>query len=229
MGHKVTKTECLTPGISHLRLWQAQHSQDGEESPWVFASRKESPECEQPSDKPDAVVVIPFWRDEIDEASIVVVKQFRPPIGDYEYDFVAGLVDPGETVAEAAARELFEETGFVGEDMRIISPKVFSSPGMTDESVVFVFTEVSGIPSCEHQDKGEDIEVVIWNSEKMDLIAERKPGYDNLKMTQRLWAIIWTISLTGTAYLKRENKLKTKLRELFGIQEDVVALKDDIV
>jgi 8-oxo-dGTP pyrophosphatase MutT (NUDIX family) len=40
-----------------------------------------------------------------------VLKQFRPPVANYCLELPAGLVDAGESVGQAAVRELLEETG----------------------------------------------------------------------------------------------------------------------
>lgn len=45
---------------------------------------------------------------------IVLQKQYRPPIDKITIEVPAGLIDEGETVEEAAVRELREETGYVG-------------------------------------------------------------------------------------------------------------------
>lgn len=45
---------------------------------------------------------------------MLLQKQFRPPIGKVTIEIPAGLVDEGESAAEAAVRELKEETGYVG-------------------------------------------------------------------------------------------------------------------
>lgn len=43
---------------------------------------------------------------------IVLVKQWRPVLNRYTLEFPAGYIDEGECPADAAKRELFEETGF---------------------------------------------------------------------------------------------------------------------
>jgi ADP-ribose pyrophosphatase len=56
-------------------------------------------------------------------------------------EFPAGLIDEGETVEQAALRELREETGYIGEMCRTIpqvSRVVCMSPGVADESVRIV-------------------------------------------------------------------------------------------
>jgi mutator protein MutT len=49
------------------------------------------------------------------EGEAVLVRQFRAGIHADTLEFPGGMVDPGETPAQAAARELREETGFVAE------------------------------------------------------------------------------------------------------------------
>ena len=56
--------------------------------------------------KADGVMIIPITEND----EFVLLKQFRPAINDYIYEFPAGLIDNGEDVIKAATRELFEET-----------------------------------------------------------------------------------------------------------------------
>ena len=60
------------------------------------------------ADLPPAVVVVAQDGDDL-----VMVEQFRPAIREHCLELVAGIVEDGETYAEAGARELEEETGFV--------------------------------------------------------------------------------------------------------------------
>ena len=46
-------------------------------------------------------------------------KQFRPPVGKVCIEIPAGLLDAGESVEQCAVRELKEETGYVGEAIKM--------------------------------------------------------------------------------------------------------------
>lgn len=72
---------------------------------------------------------------------VVLVEQYRVPLGRPCLEFPAGLIGDGdeadEDVLVAAARELEEETGFAAERLELMG-EFFSSPGMVSESFFMV-------------------------------------------------------------------------------------------
>lgn len=81
------------------------------------------------------VMIVPVT----DDGKLVLVEQYRPPVGARVIELPAGLVGDeagaeGEAPARAAARELFEETGYEAARVeRVWEGPV--SPGATSESV----------------------------------------------------------------------------------------------
>jgi ADP-ribose pyrophosphatase len=76
----------------------------------------------------------------VDAEHVVLVEQFRVPLGRSCLEFPAGLVgdeSEGEAVELAAGRELEEETGFRADTIEIVG-EFYSSPGMVSESFFFV-------------------------------------------------------------------------------------------
>lgn len=59
---------------------------------------------------------------------ILLIRQFRPAIGESALEFPAGHIDDGESPEAAIARELFEETGYeCGEIVPLGTFRVFNS------------------------------------------------------------------------------------------------------
>ena len=56
------------------------------------------------------------------EQRVVLVRQYRPAVERYTLELPSGIVDPGETPAESARRELLEETGYEAHELEVLGP-----------------------------------------------------------------------------------------------------------
>jgi len=65
---------------------------------------------------------------------VVLVRQYRHPAAAFLWEIPAGTTDPGETPADAARRELLEETGYTAGTIRPIG-SVWTTPGFCTESM----------------------------------------------------------------------------------------------
>lgn len=138
----------------------------GKEALWTFVSRKDIPECLTKDTYPDAVCIVPFIKNEEGETRLVLIKEYRAPINDYEYGFPAGLVED-EDYEETIKRELKEETGLDVVNIDYISNPIYSSAGLTDESVIIAFVIAKGTITDELQEDSEDIEVLSLNFDEL--------------------------------------------------------------
>lgn len=120
--------------------------------------------------RPAAVVVLPF---DIKKDSVIFIEQVRSGVVALEdnspwlYEVVAGLVDEGENIEEAAKRELLEETGLVAQKMIPIM-NYWVSPGGTTEKV-YAFCAVVDSDNASSlsglESESEDIRVETFSRE----------------------------------------------------------------
>ncbi len=108
-------------------MWEGKYLSVRKQGSWEYAERIGSIAA--------AVIVA------IDgEGRLLLVEQYRVPLGRACLELPAGLVGDetaGESIADAARRELEEETGYHA-DIVEERGEFFSSPGMTSESFTLV-------------------------------------------------------------------------------------------
>lgn len=136
----------------YLSVWRIFFlDKKGEERQWESVERK------------DGLFIFPITPDK----KIVLVKNFRVPLGKYVIELPAGLKDKeGESDIETATRELLEETGYAAEKFI----PIFNWPsnsGITDSvSKGIVATGLKKIQDS-HGDDTEEIEVIEIDFERM--------------------------------------------------------------
>jgi ADP-ribose pyrophosphatase len=84
---------------------------------------------------PGAVCVLALLDDKM-----LVVEQYRKPLGRSQVEIPAGKLESGEDPLEAAGRELEEETGYQCDGLRLIC-SYYTSPGFADELIHFYVAE----------------------------------------------------------------------------------------
>lgn len=108
-------------------VWRGKHLHMAVDGRWEFATR--------PVKRPAVgIVALPS------AGTLVLVEQHRPPVGRTVMELPAGLTGDvagaeDEPLVVAAQRELLEETGYVAGRWSELGLG-YSSPGLTDESIV---------------------------------------------------------------------------------------------
>ena len=162
---------------------------------WLFSSRKQKPQYLD-YNRPDAVTIVPLTDEP--EPRVILVTEFRVPINCYQIAFPAGLLEKDEAVAECAKRELPEETGYEITQVTGVSPAVYSSPGMTDESTAFVFCKCKLAPegAMQHGD-AEDITVLALNKQEVGVLLEQvRAGHR--RMSAKCWLLLRMYNTHGS-------------------------------
>ena len=138
---------------------------DGKDFNYYFASRnKENDKKMKTHDvRPEGIVIYGVTTE--NEPKLVLIKQYRYPLDAYIYELPAGLVDGDETPAQAAVREMREETGLslkVNEGGAGLYRRPFyMGPRFTDEMSSAVFGTVTGTPNLDSKESTEDIQVIL--------------------------------------------------------------------
>jgi ADP-ribose pyrophosphatase len=106
---------------------------------------------------PGSVAVLPLH----DDASVVMIDQYRHPVGRRVRELPAGLLDaPGENPVTTARRELVEEVGYTAREWSVLVDMV-ASPGFSDEAVrVFLARGLAEVGRPAGDDEEADLNVV---------------------------------------------------------------------
>ena len=190
---RILKSQKMT-NLKWLNMFNvAVIDQGGRERNWQMATRQRQPKCMTDDfDCPDAVVIVPLH---IDSNKVVITREYRVPLAGYEYGFPAGLIDEGETVEAAVRRELREETGLSVTRFLNIGPPIYSSAGMTDESVAMVYVECEGVPSTAGNEGTEQIEVLLMSREEVSRLCKDS----RLKFDAKAWLVLIQYAQHGFA------------------------------
>jgi len=144
----------------------------GREKSWTYIER---------SNGQRAAVIVPVARE---TGTLILISQFRVPFGREIIEFPAGLIDPGETAAQTAERELMEETGYRGRVVEV-GPPISTSCGLTTELIHLVYMEVdeeqAAEPQLESSEKirvlklkREDFSTLLGKSEADEILLDAK-------------------------------------------------------
>lgn len=180
-----SKIKSIKPLVStnFVSLYDVEYKNKADkEKHWMVSSRKSKDELEKiylenKDDKIDAVVICAYHKT---QKKLVLINQFRVPINKYIYELPAGLVDNNEDIETSVRRELKEETGLelIGINKIKSKDKLYLSPGMTDESVAFVYCLCDGDISDEYQEEDEDIKAILISPEEAISILDKESCID---------------------------------------------------
>ena len=107
---------------------------------------------------PGAVAVVPL----VDAGHVCLLRNQRPAVGATLWEVPAGTLEPGEPPAEAAVRELAEETGYQAARWTKIT-ELIPSPGVLSEVIhLYLAEELTPGPARPEADEDLEAHVVSW-------------------------------------------------------------------
>jgi len=176
--HKEKEVKKLSD-TPYLNLYQLKSvDRKGKELRYYFVSRRDGEKLKLNTgeNEPEGVTVFAVTKD--CPRKLLLIDEYRYPLGTTVYDVPAGMIDPGEDGCRAAVREVREETGMCLEicaGMKDFSDNAaFMTPGMTDESNVTVFGFVSGEADNSYQEDEEDIQVRLLGKEEVRRVVREE-------------------------------------------------------
>jgi ADP-ribose pyrophosphatase len=113
-----------------------------------------------------AVAIVPFD----DDGQVILVSQYRYPVGEELLEVPAGIIEEGETPEQCAGRELQEEIGYRAREMRSLG-SFWTTPGFSDE-LMYAFVATGLEPSRLEPDEDENITVVRFQVSRIRKMIE---------------------------------------------------------
>ena len=119
---------------------------------------------------PGASAVVPFLDEpRAPDPRIYLIRQFRHAANGYIWEIPAGRLDPGETPATCAQRELEEEIGMTADVLARLTT-IYTTPGFTDEKIhLFLAHELKKGTHKREADEFMEVQTRRW-SEAMNMI-----------------------------------------------------------
>lgn len=178
-----------------LNLFEREHTdKNGDVKKWNFVSRTQEPADSIARKQPDAVIIAAIVDNPDEPYRHVCTAEYRVAIGGFEFGFPAGLIDKGETPAEAAKRELLEETGLIFKAHKVSPVRLVSSAGMSDECVQIVFGTARGVVSTSNQEASENIQTHLLTKSQLATLVHQDNPLGCIGWSDKAWPILVAFS-----------------------------------
>jgi len=136
---------------------------------------------------------VPVLRDPGVPPRLVLIREFRVPVGGYVIGLPAGLLEAGESIEDTARREVREETGLEVVAVKRVTQPLFMSSGLSDESAALAFVDVRSTGTRPALDHTEDIEVILADIDTVRRLCDDRSVWMDVKA----WAVLYLYTVLG--------------------------------
>jgi len=171
--------------------WKVLESKHLFNEPW-FTVRKDV--CELPNGNVHAnyyILEYPDWATAFaltEDNQVLMVRQYRHGLGVISTELPGGVIDEGETPAEAILRELMEETGYEFRSIEAIG-SVAPNPA-TSTNMMHMFVAKGGVKVREQSlDETEDVEVLLLSIDELKDLLRNNGIVQSLHTTTTFYAL----------------------------------------
>lgn len=171
--------------------WKVLSSKYLVERPWAVLRWDV---CEMPNGTivPEYYVLeYPNWVNVValtEENQVVLIRQYRHGAGKSFLEIPAGVVEKGEDPAEAARRELLEETGYAFSSVEFLC-ELYPNPA-TSNNVTTSYLARGGKKVQEQElDAQEDIEVQLYSIEEVRTLLQQNKILQALHASSLFYAL----------------------------------------
>lgn len=163
---ELTKFEKVRDG-KYLKNYELTYrNKAGREKKYEMVSRRELAGIEDVGGKPSGVSIVATYGDRM-----LLLHEFRMGVNRTIYNLCAGMLEPGESIEECVARELYEETGLKVKKIKKILPPSFAAVAISDTTTYIAFVEAEG-DFEDHTSENEQIEARFYTKEEIKRLLE---------------------------------------------------------
>ena len=156
-----------------------------------FTARKDA--CEMP----DGRIVPSYFVVELpvsvcalaitEEGKVILVNQYRHPVGDVLMEIPGGFIDEGEDPGEAIGRELLEETGYAFSKIDYVG-KVAANPGLLNSYTHLFLARGGKKIASQSLDDNEQIDLLLLPLEEVRAMLHRNEFVQALHVSCLMYA-----------------------------------------
>lgn len=140
-------------------------------------------------------VVLPL----LPNKNVVMIRQFRKPLERDVLEIPAGKIEQGESPEETAFRELQEETGYMANNMTLLT-KMYPSVGYSEE-LLYIYLATDLEPGETDFDENEDIDTYSYHIDDLyEMVMEGK-----IQDAKTQVAILMTVELLQSGKIKLDS------------------------